>query len=98
MAVSGNWIDIAVQVYRVNWLCEKARKERWGEETELVMNEMDWTVNCFRHHEEIWKQRAEEAERPGQKAYAWRESSTWREWARIAEGTFKTLKAMEDSD
>ena len=59
---------------------------------ELVMNEMDWTINCFEHHERIWKQRAEEAESPGHMAYAWKQNSTWRKWARTAESAFEVLK------
>ena len=66
----------SILVYRVNWLRAKARKERWEEEIELVRSEMDWTLNCFQHHEKEWKQRAKEAKSPGCVAYAWRQSST----------------------
>ena len=59
---------------------------------ELVKNEMDWTVNCFHHHERIWKQRAEEVTSPGHIAYAWKQSSTWGKWARTAEDVFGALK------
>ena len=83
---------IILIVHRVNWLCAKARKERWEEEIELVTSEMDWTVHCFQHHEGVWKQRAENAKRPGEIAYAWKQSSTWEQWARRAGDTFRTLK------
>ena len=83
-------------VYRVNWLHAKARKERWEEEMELVMSEMNWTVNCFCHHERVWKQRAEEAKSPGHMAYAWKQSQTWGKWARVAEDTFGGLKVAEN--
>jgi len=78
----------------VNWLRTKARKERWEEEMELVVSEMDWTTNCFQYHERVWRQRAEEAKSPGHIAYAWKQSSTWGGWAKVAKGTFKTLKSM----
>jgi hypothetical protein len=79
-------------VYRVNWLRAKARKERWEEEMQLVTSEMDWTVRCFQHHGGIWKQRAEKAEYPGHEAYAWKQGSTWDEWAKTAEEAFRALK------
>ena len=82
---------ILLLVYRANWLRTKARKERWEEEMELVRREMDWTVNSFQHHEEMWKQRAEEAGGPGQMAYAWKQSSTWGKWKRIARDAFGAL-------
>lgn len=76
----------------MNWLRAKARKERWEEELELLKCEMDWTVNCFNHHEKVWEQRAKEAKGPGHAAYAWKQSSTWANWAKIAENTFKASK------
>jgi hypothetical protein len=85
-------------VYRVNWLRAKARKERWEEEMELVVSEMGWTTNCFKRYEGIWKQRAEEATRPGHIAYAWKQSSTWGKWARTAEETFRALKDIGIAD
>ena len=59
---------------------------------ELVMSEMNWTVNCFQHYEKIWKQRAEEAESPGHAAYAWKQNSTWGKWVETAGNTFRELK------
>lgn len=81
-------------VYRVNWLRAKARKERWEEEIELIQNEMDWTINSFHYHQKIWKQRVDEAESPGHRAYAWKQSSTWAGWAKTAEITFRGLKGI----
>lgn len=83
-----------VIVYRVNWLRAKARRERWEEEVELVGGEMSWTVNCFKYHERMWKQMAEEARGPGQAAYAWKQNSKWKEWARSAEDTFEMSKCI----
>jgi hypothetical protein len=59
---------------------------------DLVISEMGWTVNCFQHHEEMWKQRAEKSEGPGHRAYAWKQSSTWGKWAKTAECTFRGLR------
>ena len=84
--------ELFAPVYRVNWLRAKARKERWEEEMELVTSEMDWTTNCFQHHEELWKQRAEKTTSPGHKAYAWKQGSTWETWAKRAEETFRGLR------
>ena len=78
-------------VYRVSWLRAKARKERWEEELELVGREMEWTVRSFRHHEGMWRQRADKVESAGKKAYAWKQSSTWGEWATVANDTFGAL-------
>jgi len=82
-------------VYRVNWLRAKARKERWEEEVELVKSEMDWTVNCFKKKERVWEEIAEAAERGGHRAYAWKQSSVWGEWATMAASTFKSSKGVQ---
>ena len=84
--------NILSPVYRVNWLRAKARKERWEEEIELVGKEMEWTTRCFQYHEEIWNRRAEKAEGVGQKAYAWKQSSAWGNWAVTANDTFRVLQ------
>jgi len=36
--------------------------------------------------------KAEKAEYPGHKAYAWKQRSTWNEWAKAAEIRFGALK------
>jgi hypothetical protein len=61
---------------------------------ELVTHEMSWTVNCFQRYEKMWQQRAEEAKGPGQIAYAWKQSSTWERWGRVARDTFETLSCV----
>ena len=80
--------DAFSPVYRVNWLRAKARKERWEEEIDLVENEMEWTTRCFHYHEERWRQRALNAKGPGERAYAWKQNSTWGEWVATANDTF----------
>lgn len=59
---------------------------------QLVKAEMDWTVRCFQHHEKIWRLRAEKAEQPGQRAYAWKQRTSWDGWAKTAQEAFKALK------
>ena len=85
-----NYNNISLPVYRVNWLHAKARKKRWEEELELVGKEMEWTTRCFQYHEEIWKQRAENSKGAGQRAYAWKQSATWGEWAVTADDMYRT--------
>lgn len=70
----------------------KARKERWEEEVKLVKKEMEWTINCFRYHEREWKERAERVKGEGHRAYAWKQSSTWAEWAGRAGNAFKRME------
>ena len=52
---------------------------------------MEWTIRSFQRLEEMWKKRAEQAESSGQKAYAWKQSSTWRQWAGEANDTLVAL-------
>ena len=92
LCLLGYWNDCSIAIYRVNWLRAKAGKERWEEEMELVKSEMDWTVNCFRYHQEIWKERAGKAKGPGHMAYAWKQHSNWAGWAETAESRFRELK------
>ena len=81
-------------VYRVNWLRAKARKDRWEEEMELVVSEMNWTVECFKYHEKRWERRAEGTQGLGQKAYAWKQKAMWENWGKSAEERFKTIKGI----
>jgi len=60
---------------------------------ELVKNEMDWTINCFRLKERTWKEMAEAAEEGGHRAYAWKQNWMWKTWADTATATFKSSKA-----
>lgn len=64
---------------------------------ELVKNEMDWTINCFERKEGMWKKIAEDAERGGHKAYAWKQSWMWGGWARAASATFKALTGVQQA-
>jgi hypothetical protein len=44
-------------VNRVNWLCAKARHQRWDEEITIVKNEMIWTRLWFQHQMQVWEER-----------------------------------------
>ena len=59
---------------------------------ELVKEEMDWTINCFKGKEREWKEMAEEAKRGGHKAYAWKQSWMMGRWAIAAAATFRSLR------
>ncbi|KAI0073595.1 hypothetical protein K474DRAFT_1579789, partial [Panus rudis PR-1116 ss-1] len=72
------WMD---ELYRVNWLRAKARRDRLAEEKTLLRSEMDWTRNFFAHQAKLWKERGEKSdlEMPhgGLSVFAWREFRTW---------------------
>ena len=45
----------------------------------------------------MWKKIAEDAERGGHKAYAWKQSWMWGGWARAASATFKALTGVQQA-
>lgn len=53
---------------------------------------MDWTVNCFRCKEKVWKEMAEGAEGPGHRAYGWKQTWMWGMWAKTAAASFGLQK------
>jgi hypothetical protein len=61
---------------------------------ELVKREMEWTVNCFKYKEELWKEIAESSDRKGHSAYGWKQSWMWGRWAKAAASTFGSLKGV----
>lgn len=65
------------QVYRVNWLRAKARRERWKEEKILVKSEMKWTIAYFQYRAVKWEELVEDAGY-GAACYARRQASMWR--------------------
>jgi len=74
----------------------RARAERWSEEKEIVMKEMEWVIGTFRYMENIWKTRGKNMgnEKPGHKAYAAKETDRWCRWAEIAKEEF--VKVLGD--
>lgn len=57
---------------------------------------MDWTINCFKHKEGMWKRMAEASAKGGPRAYAWKQSEMWGEWAGTAAATFESLKGTSE--
>ncbi|KAK7692105.1 hypothetical protein QCA50_003724 [Cerrena zonata] len=70
------WLD---ELYRVNWLRAKARRDRWAEELALTQAEMHWTRLFHLHRKSLWLRRAEEssAEHPKLQFYARKQAKTW---------------------
>jgi hypothetical protein len=88
MAIS---VTDSCAVYRVNWLRAKARFNRWEEESEMVKNEMTWTVLWFENQRKRWQDRAEksmERQQSGHACYAWKQVEMWKVFRREAESTF----------
>ncbi|KAK7678294.1 hypothetical protein QCA50_018642 [Cerrena zonata] len=70
------WLD---ELYRVNWLRAKARRDRWAEELALTKAEMLWTRLFHLHRRDLWLHRAAEAEsdHPRLRFYAHKQARTW---------------------
>ncbi|KAI6127051.1 hypothetical protein F5141DRAFT_994290, partial [Pisolithus sp. B1] len=47
-----------MDVYRINWLKARARRDRQKEEVSLVRHEMLWTCLWFEYHKNMWEKRA----------------------------------------
>ncbi|KAG1893128.1 uncharacterized protein F5891DRAFT_986194, partial [Suillus fuscotomentosus] len=77
------------EFYRVNWLKAKARWNRWEEELSLVKHEMGWTIGWFKHQEEKWHQRWNQAMKSGHQPYAYRQVLVWKAFVTEAEEKFK---------
>lgn len=77
-------------VYQTNWLRARARAQRWREEKEIVVKEMEWVLGSFSWMEEIWNARALEMgdQKPGHRAFARRETDRWKRWKGIARAEF----------
>jgi hypothetical protein len=84
-------------VYRVNWLRARARAQRWNEEKEIVVKEMECVIRTFKHMEELWERRAEKMEggKLGHKAYAARETDRWKRWVDVAEEEFSGVTGRQ---
>ncbi|KAK7681433.1 hypothetical protein QCA50_015525 [Cerrena zonata] len=70
------WLD---ELYRVNWLRAKSRRDRWAEELALTRAEMDWTKLFHQHRRDQWLSRANEAKAnyPKLQYYAHKQAKTW---------------------
>ncbi|KAK7694425.1 hypothetical protein QCA50_001611 [Cerrena zonata] len=70
------WLD---ELYRVNWLRAKSRRDRWAEELALTQAEMEWTRLFHHHRKNLWLGRANEAmaDNPKLQYYAQKQAKTW---------------------
>ncbi|KAK7682196.1 hypothetical protein QCA50_014783 [Cerrena zonata] len=67
------------ELYRVNWLRAKSRRDRWVEEVELLSSELGWTKNYYHYQAEMWRVRAHNAAAttPNLAFYARKQMVTW---------------------
>ncbi|KAI9454274.1 hypothetical protein HD554DRAFT_2031459, partial [Boletus coccyginus] len=63
------WSEECKFVDRISWLKARARYERWKEELKMIKHEMFWITLWFKHQEEEWERRRNEANNSGHKAY-----------------------------
>ncbi|KAK7686643.1 hypothetical protein QCA50_010243 [Cerrena zonata] len=70
------WLD---ELYRVNWLRAKSRRDRWAEELALTRAEMGWTRLFHLHRKNLWLTRANDAatSNPKLQYYARKQAKTW---------------------
>ncbi|KAJ3525648.1 hypothetical protein NMY22_g10486 [Coprinellus aureogranulatus] len=70
--------DYLKEVYRVNWIRARSRKDRWAEEYKFVKAEMEWYVLYMSHFEERARGWANLGLGGGHSAYASRQADMWR--------------------
>lgn len=83
------------KVYRLHWICARARAQQWNEELKITQFEMEWVVRWFMHMADKWvkyRDSAEEAVR-GLCPFAECNIATWDELGRVAELTFKRINS-----
>ncbi|KAK7682710.1 hypothetical protein QCA50_014093 [Cerrena zonata] len=64
------------ELFRVNWLRAKARRDRWAEEKILLKSELSWTKAYFQRRSDDWKSRIT-ARSPGLACYAHLQKRHW---------------------
>jgi hypothetical protein len=75
----------------------KALRDRWAEEYNLVVAEMDWTENFFLYKAEQWLARmavADQQHKWGHKAYAAKQANMYRSMALKALEAFQKAKGV----
>ncbi len=82
----------------MNWLRAKARLTRWDEELQLVLHEMDWTVNWLKRKVTEWKELAGRALESHMVAYVEQQASDWEYLALQAETSFECVRATKRED
>ncbi|KAK7696323.1 hypothetical protein QCA50_000977 [Cerrena zonata] len=91
---SDNSPPVITELYRVNWLRAKCRRDRWAEEKILLRSELSWTHNYFRNRAETWKLRASDT-RPGHASHALRQANTWYKFATYAKNALQSIGELE---
>ncbi|KAI6041972.1 hypothetical protein EDC04DRAFT_2601277 [Pisolithus marmoratus] len=80
-----------IDVYRINWLKARARRDRWKEEVSLVRHEMLWTGLWLEYHKKMWEKRALQLTEPGKEGYAKKQMGLWSDFASKARLMFHGL-------
>ncbi|KAH9914838.1 uncharacterized protein B0H18DRAFT_824213, partial [Fomitopsis serialis] len=78
--------DWLLEIHRVNWLREKAKSDRWNEQSAIVGEEMKQTVRSFEFRATQWKGR--QVGTAGQQSYALRQAALWQSLADDARAAF----------
>ncbi|KAK7678330.1 hypothetical protein QCA50_018678 [Cerrena zonata] len=78
------------EMFRVNWLRAKSRRDRWAEEKVLLQSELTWTHRFFTHRAEQWTKRSMHTT-PGHSCHASRQANTWRNFAREANRALRVV-------
>ncbi|KAK7685247.1 hypothetical protein QCA50_011610 [Cerrena zonata] len=81
------------EMYRVNWLRAKSRRDRWAEEKTLLQSELECTHRYFLYHMEQWKTRSLNTT-AGFECYALQQAYMWHNFARQAEGALNVIKGQ----
>ncbi|KAJ3543837.1 hypothetical protein NMY22_g2997 [Coprinellus aureogranulatus] len=74
---------------RVTWLRDKARRDRWREEVEILRSEMDWSINYFRTKARHWRELGKSYSGPGKEEYAHSRAEFWQHLESAAQAAFE---------
>ncbi|PCH39875.1 hypothetical protein WOLCODRAFT_67047, partial [Wolfiporia cocos MD-104 SS10] len=88
VAGDGDQLTWMEELHHVNWLKTKAQKDRWQEELEIVLAEMQWVVRYFERKAYNWEGLTERSSELGGKAYCLRQHAMWSNLAHSAPGQF----------
>lgn len=83
-------------MYHVNYLCAKARQDRWREEKVNLESEMSCTHRYFLYMAEAWKLRGSGLpDRNGRDCYAYKQACNWGQLATYVELGIATVIKLE---
>ncbi|KAJ3533206.1 hypothetical protein NMY22_g7429 [Coprinellus aureogranulatus] len=80
--------DYLRELYRVNWIRARSRKDRWAEEYKYVKAEMGWYTLYMSHFEQRARDWAKLSLGDGHTAYANRQADMWRRRGAEAKSIF----------